>query len=445
MLFLLGCNHGSAPVAFRERLAFGEDEVAGALGRLRERESVEEAVILSTCNRVEVLAWGETLKGVSGLKQFLCDERGVTVADLDRHVYHYSGLAAVRHLFEVAAGLDSMILGEPQIVGQVKQAYRTAKEARATGVLLDRMMQQCLRAAKRIRTETGISRHAVSVAFAAVALARRIFGDLQGRRALLIGSGKMMDLVAKHLTSSGIDDVTVTSRTYNRAVKLAAVYGGRAVHWADGLAQLHAVDIVVSCTAAPHTILGREQVLAARKARRGGPLFIIDIAVPRDVEPEVNELDNVYLYDIDGLQSVVEENRRERERAASLARNRIEREVEAFDHWRQSLEITPTIVALREKLLSTARQEVERFRGRLEPLSGEQRRTVDELTRALVQKILHRPLVHLRKSVDRGDVDSTTAICRELFGLEDEPDPPLEPRDEQASGPQRILKGGKRS
>jgi len=451
MLVLVGCNHGSAPVAFRERLAFPTEEIGAALGRLCGRGAIDEAVILSTCNRVEVLSCGETLEGACELKRFLCEERGVSARDLDRHVYHFSGVDAVRHLFQVAAGLDSMILGEPQIVGQVKQAYRTAKDAKTTGVILERLMQQCLRAAKRIRTETGISRHAVSVAFAAVALARRIFGELEGKRALLIGSGKMMQLVAKHLTSKGVSDVTVTSRTYNRAARLAEICGGRPVHWDDGLGRVSEVDIVVSCTASPGTVLSRAQVLKARRARRGAPLFIIDIAVPRDVEPDVNQLDNVYLYDIDGLQSVVADNRRERERAAGLARRRIEREVEAFDRWRQSLEITPTIVALRENLLSMGRREVERFRRRLGPLSADQHQVVDELARALVQKILHRPMTHLRKSVERGDVDASTALCRDLFGLEHTPveksaDPaePEQPADEGV-GPQRLLKGGKES
>jgi len=357
MLVLAGCNHTSAPVAFRERLAFPTEEIGAALGRLREHKLIEEAVILSTCNRVEILAWGEDLDGAEQIKRFLCEERNVTARDLDQHIYHFTGLGAVRHLFEVAAGLDSMILGEPQIVGQVKQAYRAAKDAKATGVILERLMQQCLRAAKRIRTETGISRHAVSVAFVAVTLARRIFGDLEGRRALLIGSGKMMHLVGKHLMAQGVSDVTVPNRTYNHAVKLADQCGGRAVHWEDGLQRLSEMDIVVSCTASPGTVLSRAQVVEARRVRRGAPLFIIDIAVPRDVDPEVNQLDNIYLYDIDGLQSVAQDNLRERERAAELARRRIEREVDGFDRWCQSLQLMPTIVALRENLLSMARQE----------------------------------------------------------------------------------------
>jgi glutamyl-tRNA reductase len=456
MLILVGCNHRSAPVAFREQLAFRSDELPGALDRLRGGDGVEEAVIVSTCNRVEVLVRGDHSPrlGVETIKQFLCEERGLDADQLDRHVYHFTGLDAVRHLFRVAAGLDSMILGEPQILGQVKQAYLAAKSADATGTVLERLMQNCLGAAKRIRAETGISRNAVSVAFAAVNLARQIFGDLQGKRVLLIGSGKMTQLVARHLVANGVSDVAVTSRTYNHAVQLAEECGGRAVHWEDGLGRLSEVDIVVSCTASPRTILGRKEVAAARRMRRGESLFIIDIAVPRDVDPEVNQLDNVYLYDIDGLQSIVDANVKERERAAEQAKQSIEQEVEGFDRWRQSLEITPTIVALRETLLGTARREVERFRRRLGPLSPEQHLAVEELVRGLVQKILHRPITHLRKSVERGDVDASTSMYREIFGMEEakRSEPGRSRRGEsdaspggrsEGAGPQRLLKGGK--
>jgi glutamyl-tRNA reductase len=454
MLVLVGCNHRSAPVAFREQLALPSEAVPDALDRLRQRDGIDEAVILSTCNRVEVIVRGDGAPepGVAMLKRFLCENTGVAAEQLDRHVYVLTGLAAARHVFRVAAGLDSMILGEPQILGQVKQAYLAAKTAGATGTVLERLLQQGLGSAKRIRTETGIARNAVSVAFAAVGLARRIFGELTGRRALLIGSGKMMQLVAKHLVSNGVSDVAVTSRTYNHAVALAQDVGGRPVHWEDGLERLNEVDIVVSCTASPRTILDREKVARARRRRRGQPLFIIDIAVPRDVEPDVNELDNVYLYDIDGLQSVVDSNLKERERAAELAEQKIAREVQAFDHWRQSLEITPTIVSLRETLLGMAQHEVSRFRRKLGPLSPEQQQVVEEMSRALVQKILHRPVVHLRKSVERGDIDASTSLYREIFGLDQAP-PEKGPRrrhsgeapeKEDAPGPRRLLKGGRK-
>lgn len=451
MLILVGCNHRSAPVAFREQLSFSDEEIPAALGRLRCVDGVDEALIVSTCNRLEVLARGDNRVGAELVKRFLQKERGVSAAQLDRHTYHFAGPGAVRHVFRVTAGLDSMILGEPQILGQVKQAYLTAKSSKALGSVLDRLLQHCLRAAKRIRNETGISQNAISVAFAAVGLARQIFGNLHGRRALLVGSGKMIQLVAKHLISNGVSDVAVTSRTFNRAVSLARSCRGEAVHWEEGLARLSEVDIVVSCTASPHAIVDRERVAWARRKRRGQPLFIIDIAVPRDVDPAVNELERVYLYDIDGLQSVVDANLKERQRAAERAKQRIEGEVESFGRWLQSFEVTPTIVSLRESLLDMARYELKRFRGRLGPLSAEQQGAVEELTRALVQKILHRPVRHLRKAVERGDIEASTSVCREMFGLPEDPgregdgdgDDDESRRAGLGPGPQRVLKGGK--
>ncbi len=449
MLILVGCNHRSAPLAFREQLAFGPEEIARAIGRLRAKDGVDEALILSTCNRVEVLARGDgtPAQGVREIKGFLCEERGLSAEELERHSYHFTDLDAVRHLFRVAAGLDSMILGEPQILGQIKQAYLAAKDCDSTGTVLERLMQQCLRAAKRIRTETGISRHAVSVAYTAVDLARQIFGDLRGRRVLLMGAGKMSQLVVRYFSKNGVRDVAVTSRTFNHAEVLAERCAGQAVHWQEGLARLSEVDIVVSCTTSPQTILSREQVAQARRRRRGAPLFIIDIAVPRDVDPEVNQLDGVYLYDIDGLQSVVDSNLKARERAAERATHMIEREIETFDRWRQSLEITPTIVALRERLLHMARSEVDRFTSRLGPLSSDQRKAVEELTRGLVQKILHRPVRHLRASAARGDVDASTSLYKQIFGLEEQggrSEADVEQPDRPADrGPQRVIDGGK--
>jgi len=454
MLVLLGCSHRSAPVAFREQLAFREEEVAGALERLCVRDGIEEGLILSTCNRVEIVVRIDSgpQAALDSIKAFLVGERGVNHDQLREHSYHYLGREAVEHVFQVASGLDSMILGEPQILGQVKRAYFLAKGCGTTGPVLERLMQQCLATAKRVRTDTGISRHAVSVAYAAVNLARQIFGKLDGRVALLIGAGKMAELVARHLVSRGIEKVFVTSRTYNHAVTSAENFGGEAVYWNDGLGRIGEVDIVVSCTGAPKTILGRKEIADARRQRRGQPLFIIDIAVPRDVDPDVNTLDNVYLYDIDGLQEVVDANLQERREAAEQAQRAIDREVDGFDRWRQSLEITPTIVSLREKLLDVGRNEMDRFRGRLGPLTTHQNEIVENLTRSLIQKILHGPVRHLKGSVDRGDVDATTSLYRQIFGLDDAASSARRgdaagtetPRkDGPPSGPQRVLKGGK--
>jgi glutamyl-tRNA reductase len=458
MLVLVGSNHRSAPVEVRERMSFPLERLGEAHRALIRTEGIEEGLILSTCNRVEVLvrtdAGAHTT--LARVKNFLADRHQVTREEIDRYTYHMSGAKAVEHLFRVAGGLDSMILGEPQILGQVKRAYLMAKGHKTCGPILDRLLQHCLATAKKVRSETGIARHAVSVAFAAVELARRIFDELEGRRALLLGAGKMSDLVAKHLVSQGVKELIVASRTFNHSVAAAARVGGKAVNWDDGLGRLAKVDIVVSCTGAAHLILTKKDVARALRGRRGGPLFLIDIAVPRDIDPRANDLDNVYLYDIDGLQDVVDANLEERQAAAERAGSMIAHDVEAFERWRQSQRMTPIIVSLRESLLEMGRQEINRFRRKLGALEPRQEQAVEELTRAVIQKVLHRPIRHLRGSVDRGDTHRCAELYREIFGIDpgkrssEEPQgqsatepESAAPSDARPAGPQRLLRGGK--
>jgi len=454
MLVLLGASHHSAPVAMRERLAFRREALPDALKRLHSLPGVEEAVIVSTCNRVEIVVRCEPpSRGVADLREFLAEQQGISQKELERYCFGFEGTEAVRHLFRVASGLDSMIIGEPQILGQVKQAYLTARQYRTTGPLLERLMQYGLATAKRVRTETGIARHAVSIAYAAVQLGRKIFGDLAGRRVLLLGAGKMSFLVAKHLGANGVAEIVVASRSYNHAVETAERSGGRAVHWDAGLDMLAEVDIVVSCTDAPRVILTRKQVAVARKLRRGEPLFLIDIAVPRDIDPKVNSLDNVYLYDIDGLQGVIDSNLEERKCAAKEAELMVEREVAGFERWRQTQAVTPTIVALREGLFDMGRRELERYHGKLSTLDPEQQKTVEQLTRSIIQKMLHRPIRHLRGAVERGDLHDCLGLYDHLFELKtnttDEDRSAGKRTEEDAtdgatgSGPTRLLQGGK--
>jgi len=453
MLFLLGVNHVSAPLPFRERLAFPDADLEQALKRLVGIATLEEGMIISTCNRVEVLVRAsEGGAGSETLNDFLARERGVSREEIQRYTYHYRGRDAVRHLFQVASGLDSMILGEPQILGQIKQAYLTAHAAGTTGPILDRLLQQGLAVAKRVRTETGISRHAVSIAFAAVELAKKIFERLDGRSALLLGAGKMSELAAQHLAANGVR-LVVSSRTYDRAARLAERLGGEVVNWDDALSHLSKVDIVVSGTAAPQIILGTAQVKEGLRGRRGAPLFLIDMAVPRDIDPAVNLLNGVYLYDIDDLQGVVDSNLEERNREAEMARRMIEGEIDAFEGWRSSLEITPTIVALRRTLLDMGRHELERHRKKLAGLSSEQQRAVEELTRSLVQKVLHRPIVHLKSSAESGQAGPCASLYRKIFGISAEAieaaerreaDPaPAEQDEAPQPGPRRVLPGGR--
>jgi glutamyl-tRNA reductase len=443
-------NHRSAPVEIRERMSFPPEQLAAGLEKLLSQEGIEEGMILSTCNRVEVLArtTDSAHAALQILKAFLAERHHLPHEEMDRYTYQLTGNKAVRHLFHVASGLDSMILGEPQIQGQVKRAYLTAKECGATGPVLERLLQHCLATAKRVRAETGISRHAVSVAYAAVELARRIFGKLPGRKALLLGAGKMSDLVAKHLVANGVEEPIVASRTYNNAVAAAARVNGKAVNWDDGLEYLAKVDIVVSCTGAAQPILDKEEIAAAMRGRRSGPLFLIDIAVPRDVDPEANNIDDVYLYDIDGLQGVVDANIEERRAEAQRCKMMIADEAALFDRWQRSREMAPVIVELREKLLGIGEREVERFRRKLGPLQPYQESAVDELTGAVIRKILHRPIRHLRDSVERGDTAECTSLYRQIFGVQSAPNTAEEAArdegDESKNGPRRLLKGGRK-
>jgi glutamyl-tRNA reductase len=421
MLVLVGLNHRSAPLAVREKLGFSEAELPLAVERLVTGDPVEEGIILSTCNRVEVVARAKDRQAAAAaVKEFLAREHGVSIEEVDRFTYELAGNEVVRHLFRVVSGLDSMVLGEPQILGQVKRAYEVAREAGTTGAVLDRLLQQGLSAAKHVRTETGISRHAVSIAFAAVELAKKIFGDLGGLAALLLGAGKMTELAARHLVSNGVSRIVVANRTYSRAQALAERFAGEAVNWEEGFSYLARVDIVVTGTAAAEPVLTKAIVQKAARARRSRPLFLIDIAVPRDVAPDVNDLDNVYVYDIDDLQGVVDANLEERRREAGLAAAMIENEVDSFARWRQSLDLAPTITALRERLHGIGKAEIERFRRKLGPLSDEQRQTVEELTRAVVQKILHHPIRHLKGSASEGGGSEVAGLYRRIFDIPDD-------------------------
>jgi len=396
-------------------------------------------MILATCNRVEILVRSDDPAGAAAtVRAFLASERGIDLGVLEGHVYVHEGPRAARHLFGVACGLDSMILGEPQILGQVKRAYEAARRGQATGPVLDRLLQNALFAAKRTRSATGISRHAVSVAYAAAKLARSLFDDLRGRRVLLLGAGKITELAARHLVSQGVGSLTIANRTYARAQTLAESLSGTALPWDDVPKALERVDIVLTGTAAATPVITRETVRRALPARRGQPLLFVDIAVPRDVEPETNTLAGVYLYDVDDLQEIVDDGLGERRRAAEEAWRLLDMEVVAFDRWRQVADLGPTIAALRERLHAVGREEIARFGRRLAPLGEAERAVVEELLRAVVQKILHTPTVTLKAAADRGEAARFAALYRQIFGL----DLPGGEKGE-GSGPQRLIRGGK--
>ncbi len=415
---LVGLSHKTAPVEIRERLAIPEPALPRALEALRNYGSVREGLILSTCNRVEVFARGEPSSELEhSLHCFLADYHGLPFASIHPYLYHYREREAIRHLFRVTASLDSMVVGEPQILGQVKSAYAAAHAAGTASGLLEEVMSRALNVAKKIRHETGIGQSAVSISYAAVELARKIFGSLEAKTVLVIGAGEMSELAARHLMSSGAATLFLTNRSFDRAVELAALLGGRAVPFEELFETMSQADIVISSTAAPHFILNKSDGPRLMAKRRNRPMFFIDIAVPRDIDPELNKIDNIFLYDIDDLEQVVESNRRGRQREAERGEELIEHEVDRFLAYVRSLEVVPTIVSLQARLEEIRRGEVERLRGKLGPLSPEQEQALDALTRGIINKILHEPMTQLKSAAQQPDSLRIVDIVRKVFNL----------------------------
>ncbi len=417
-IVVYGMNHVSAPLDVREKVTFPPEDLVGAVTRLVQAGPVNEGLILSTCNRTELLV-NAPAAGEAGeaLKRFLAGERRVSGDELERHCYLHAERDAVRHVFRVASSLDSMIVGEAQILGQVKEAYAAAARAGALGTILDTLMQRSFSVAKKVRSDTDVARHPVSIAHAAVSLARDIFGDLHDNAVLILGAGKMARVAARHLVAGGVRSVAVANRSYQRAAEMAQELGGRAVPFDRVLEEMQGVDIVIASTAAPHFVITHDEAQQQSRARRGRPLFFIDIAVPRDVDPRVNEIPNVYLYDIDDLQRVVSANLEERRHEAEAAEAIVEREAAAYLTWLRAQEVAPMIVDLRRQLHAMGTHEVARFRSRLGLLSAEQQRVVEELTASLVNKLLHHPIQALKRTAVNGG-PGEIEFLRRAFGLE---------------------------
>jgi glutamyl-tRNA reductase len=415
---VVGLNHTTAPVAVRERLAFSDATLAEALAHFRPPE-VQELVLLSTCNRVEMyMQTSDVDTSVASAVAFVAACHAVPPTQFTPHLYQLSELEAVRHLFRVAASLDSLVLGEPQILGQVKAAYLAAQAAGRTGMIFSQLFERALRVAKTIRTETGISDHAVSVGYAAVELARKIFESLQQRTVMILGAGDTAELAARHLVSQGVTSVFIANRTSERAVLLAQALQAKAIPWEAFPEHLACADIVISSTSAPHPIIEPAMVREALRARRSRPMFFIDIAVPRDIDPAVNTLENVFLYDIDDLHNVVQENRRERQQEALAAEALVWQEVQQFQQWLAVRDAVPTIVALRQHAEAIRLQELEKALHKLEPLDERQRRVLEALTCSIVNKLLHAPTVYLKRASPEGQVRDAVHVVRHLFNLD---------------------------
>ncbi|MFO7765701.1 MAG: glutamyl-tRNA reductase [Pelovirga sp.] len=399
-IVVVGLSHKTAPVEIRERVAFEPDTIAGHLGALCALPAVSEAMIVSTCNRVELYAaTPDPQRARTELQQYMARSHGMSADVLYDHLYSYICQEAVRHVLRVTSSLDSMVVGEPQILGQMKTAYGHAYEHKSAGLILNRFMHKAFSVAKRVRTETAIANSAVSVSYAAVELARKIFDSITDKTVMLVGAGEMCELAAKHFVRCGVSKVLVTNRTYSRAEKLAESFGGTAVNFANFCEQLHRVDILLSSTGSPDYVIGAADLRAASRMRRYQPMFLIDIAVPRDIDPAANKLDSIYLYDVDDLQGIVQANLKEREKEAIKAEQIIAEEVERFHEWLANLSVRPTIVALRKQLEAVRQKELQKTLSNLGTLDDHQRKALDVMSSAIVNKILHHP-TRLLKQID---------------------------------------------
>lgn len=415
---LIGVNHKTAPVEVRERLAIPESRLPEACKKLAEHPDVAEGMIVSTCNRVEFLA---NMKNGSGdLRAFMRDYFAVDMGEFEAHLYEFREDAAVRHVFRVASSLDSMIVGEPQILGQIKEAYATARAVGAVRLQLDQLLTRAFAVAKRVRTETAVGSSSVSVASVAVELAEKIFGNLKGKSVYLVGAGKMSELAARHLLAHGAEAIFVANRTYDRAIGLAHKFKGQAIEFSRLYETCERADIVITSTGSPHFIFRREHGEQFLARRRNRPMFFIDIAVPRDVDPELNKLDGIFVYDIDDLQQAVASHVADRKKEAEKAEAIVDGEVQKFQGRLQTLDVVPTIVSLHDHLETIRQAEIDRVRGQLGTMSSEQELAVEALTRGIINKIMHTPISALKTAARDQEATTVVELVRRLFNLEDE-------------------------
>jgi glutamyl-tRNA reductase len=418
-LLLCGVNHKTAPVALREKLACLIPDVGRAYDHLKGRPELSESLLYTTCNRVEVMCVSEAPdEAAAHLREFFARHPEIAPDDLDESFYVHRDRDAVQHFFRVAASLDSMVVGEPQILGQVKQAYREATEHHATGPILNRLVHKAFSVAKRVRGETGIGDHTVSVSYAAVAMAKKIFGDLAGKNVLLLGAGEMAELALEHLKGQGAGQIIVANRTLERGVALARRFQGEAVSLEELPEQLLTADILISSTGAGDILITRDQVKGVMRRRKQRPLFLIDIAVPRDLDPEINDIDNVYLYNIDDLNDVVEQGWQRRRHEAVKAERLVAAETLKFLAWLETLEVYPTIIALKDKAVAICQAELRKTLNQLGPLTPDQRQALEVLTASVSQKLLHDPIIFLKRNRRPKNPHQELDLVRRLFNLD---------------------------
>jgi len=415
-ILVIGLNHKTASVELRERLAFNGPKLEEGLLKVRQLSSVNEAGLLSTCNRVEIyLAVGDRVAAAEAVIDFISSFHNIERREFEKSLYVYNNSESVRHVFRVASSLDSMIVGEPQVLGQLKDAFDFALAKKTTGVFLNRLMKKAISTAKRVRTETRIAENAVSISFAAVELAKKIFTELSGKSFMLLGAGEMAELAARHLVNSGVVDVKVANRTYERCCELAQEFCGKAVRFEDFVKELVHTDILICSTGAPSYVLLKDQMQQVMKERKHRPVFLIDISVPRNIDPDINKIDNAYLYNVDDLQEVVDTNILGRKKEAAKAAAIVDEEVEKFAHWLTTLDSVPLIIALRQKADGIKQEEIEKFKNKFPDLDKEKMQAVEHLANALTNKLIHHPTVALKENAE--DREMITIVIKKLYGI----------------------------
>ena len=419
-LLIVGLSHKTAPIDIREKLYFPETRLPDALENLISQSAISESLIISTCNRTEVLAHSPDINlGIHLVTDFLSDFHGQPKEVIQNFLYDFSHTDAVRHVFRVASSLDSMVLGEPQILGQVKNAFTLANRLGAVGENLSPLMNKAFHVAKRIRSETGISNSAVSISYAAVELSKKIFDTLNGRTVLLLGAGKMSELSAKHLTSQGVSKLLIWNRTYQRAVDLAKTLQGEAIPPEELFRHVERADILICSTGAPGVVLRKTDGQRIIKLRKNRPVFIIDIAMPRDVDPEINKIDNIFLYDIDDLRHVVDANLKHRLKEAQFAEGIINEEVQSYVNQVHSLDITPTIVALKKHWDLIRQEELEKTKKQLGKLSTEQEVALENMTQSIIKKLLHGPISEIKSVHQTSSGSKHIEMIKKMLGLKE--------------------------
>ncbi|WP_099158672.1 glutamyl-tRNA reductase [Virgibacillus ndiopensis] len=417
----VGINYKSAPVEIREKLTFSEQEIDNAMLRLKDQKSILENVIVSTCNRTEIYAVVDQVHtGRYYIKQFLADWFQVDKEEFSSYLRIAESDGAIEHLFRVSTGLDSMILGETQILGQVKQAFLTAQKMQTTGTVFNELFKQAITFAKRAHKDTAIGEHAVSVSYAAVELAKKIFGNLQNKHVAIFGAGKMGELAAKNLHGSGASKITVINRTLEKAETLAEKFQAKAEHAANLLNVIQESDILISSTGSDSVVLTKEDIEPIQKKRKGRPLFLVDIAVPRDIDPIISELDNVFLYDIDDLQHIVDENLAARKTAAETIELMMEAEIVDFNEWLQTLGVVPVISALRQKALAIQADTMESIERKMPDLTAREKKVLNKHTKSIINQLLKEPVTQAKELAVSEKANESLTLFINIFGIKDE-------------------------